>query len=379
MVRKPLTVMQLLPAMDAGGVEKGTLELSRYLVRHGHRAIVISDGGRMLPALLDSGIEHLCWNIGKKSPRTLRWAPRLRAKLREYEPDILHLRSRLPAWIGYLAWRGMSPERRPHLITTVHGMYTVGRYSAIMTRGERVIAVSEATRDYIRNHYPAVPSNRIRVIHRGVEPSDYPYGYYPSDNWQRDWFATYPLTRNKYLLTLPARITRLKGHEDFIEVIRKLKERGLPVHGLIVGAPHPRKHRYFMEIQKRIASAQLMRDISLTGHRGDLREIMAVSKVVLSLSREPESFGRTTIEALSLGIPVAGFNHGGVGEQLREVFPQGRIALGDIPSVVEKIEDWFREPPIVPMQHPFHLQSMLRKTVQLYEEVVSHGFGYARK
>lgn len=369
MVRKPLTVVQLLPAMDAGGVEKGTLELSRYLVRHGHRAIVISDGGRMLPALLDSGAEHLCWDIGKKSPRTLRWAPRLRAKLREYQPDILHLRSRVPAWIGYLAWRGMPHGSRPRLITTVHGMYTVGRYSAIMTRGERVIAVSEATRDYIRNNYPAVPSNRIRVIHRGVEPSDYPYGYYPSNSWQRDWFAMYPRARDKYLVTLPARITRLKGHEDFINVIQALKARGLPVHGLIVGAPHPRKRRFFREIQERIASARLHHDISLTGHRGDLREIMALSNVVLSLSREPETFGRTTIEALSLGIPVAGFSHGGVGEQLQEVFPQGQVAVGDVRAIVEKIADWYSVPPVVPTEHPFRLQSMLTKTVQLYEEV----------
>lgn len=375
MVRKPLTVVQLLPALDAGGVEKGTLELARYLVHHGHRAIVISDGGRMLPALLDAGAEHLRWNIGAKSPRTLRWVPRLRKKLREYQPDILHLRSRLPAWIGYLAWRGIPHELRPHLITTVHGMYTVGRYSSIMMRGERVIAVSQATRDYIRNHYPNVQSNRIRVIHRGVDPADYPYGYRPSDDWQRDWFSTYPLTRNKYLITLPARITRLKGHKDFIEVIRNLKDLGLPVHGLIVGAPHPRKRRLPIEIRDKITSEKLAQDISLTGHRSDLREIMALSNVVLSLSREPESFGRTTIEALSLGIPVAGFNHGGVGEQLREVFPQGQVPVGDIRAIVGKIQAWYRENPVVPAEHPFRLQSMLGKTMQLYEEVVSQHKG----
>nr|VFJ63936.1 MAG: Glycosyltransferase involved in cell wall bisynthesis [Candidatus Kentron sp. FW] len=371
MVHKPLTVMQLLPAMDAGGVERGTLELARHLVRHGHRAIVISDGGRMLPTLLDAGAEHLYWDIGAKSPWTLRWIPRLREKLREYQPDILHLRSRLPGWVGYLAWRRMPLDQRPHLITTVHGMYTVGRYSSVMVRGERVIAVSEATRDYIQNHYPTVPSDRIRVIYRGVEPMDYPYGYRPDDNWQRDWFLAYPSTRDKYLITLPARITRLKGHGDFIEVIGELRNRGLPVHGLIVGAAHPRKHRLLGEIQDKIADAKLTHDISLTGHRGDLREIMALSNVVLSLSREPESFGRTTIEALTLGVPVAGFSHGGVGEQLREVFPQGQVAVGDVSAIVEKIEGWYRKPPVVPAKHPFRLQSMLEQTVQLYEEVIS--------
>ena len=101
--------------------------------------------------------------------------------------DILHLRSRLPAWIAYLAWRGMDPATRLHFVTTVHGFYTVNRYSAIMTRGDRVIAISEFIRDYITTNYPAVDSARIRVIPRGVDAAEFPHGHRPTDAWRARW------------------------------------------------------------------------------------------------------------------------------------------------------------------------------------------------
>ena len=106
-IKEPLTVCQLLPALHGGGVEQGTLEVAAALVEAGHRSLVISAGGRLLPALLDSGAQHVNWPIGRKSPFTLRYVARLRRLLVAEGVDILHARSRLPAWIGWLAWRGM--------------------------------------------------------------------------------------------------------------------------------------------------------------------------------------------------------------------------------------------------------------------------------
>src|SRR3990172_8309015 len=123
--------MQLVPAMEVGGVERGTLDVADGLVRRGHRSIVVSAGGRLVPFLVGGGSEHVQWPIGAKTPLTLRWTGRLRRLLRENRVDILHARSRLPAWIAYLAWRGMQPERRPGFVTTVHGYYSVNPYSAV--------------------------------------------------------------------------------------------------------------------------------------------------------------------------------------------------------------------------------------------------------
>lgn len=185
-VRSPLTVLQLLPALHAGGVERGTLEISRYLVQNGHRSLVMSAGGRMVPQLLAEGGEHFTWSIGKKSLLTLRLIWKLRRFLTEQKVDILHLRSRMPAWIGYLAWHGMNPLTRPKLVTTVHGAYSVNAYSAVMTKGERVIAVSNTIREYILSNYPKVDPDKIRLIYRGVDPEEFPRGYQPSDEWMEN-------------------------------------------------------------------------------------------------------------------------------------------------------------------------------------------------
>ncbi len=368
---RPLTVVQMLPALDAGGVERGTLDLARHLVKLGHRSIVISAGGRMCEQLVADGSEHLSWDVGAKNPKSLLRVWRVRAMLKSVRPDILHLRSRLPAWIGYWAWRGIPPHERPALITSVHGFYTVNRYSAIMTRGERVIAISHCIRDYILREYPRVEASRVRVVPRGVDRRHYAHGFQPPREWMEQWFETHPQSRNRFIVTLPARLTRLKGHEDFIGIIAALKQEGIPVHGLLVGGTDPRKRSYEAELRQSVRSARLGGDITFVGHRGDMREIMSISDVVLSLSGKPEAFGRTTLEALSIGRPVAGYDHGGVGEQLAGILPEGRVTRGDWRAVVDLLLRWRASPPAVPDHHPYTLERMLASTLDVYRDAVN--------
>jgi glycosyltransferase involved in cell wall biosynthesis len=364
---KPLTVVQVLPALESGGVERGTLEVARYLVGHGHRSLVISAGGRLVAQLEGEGSQHLTLDLGRKSPWTLRHVPTLRRLLQAVQADILHVRSRMPAWVAWLAWRGMDPHTRPRFVTTVHGLYSVNAYSAIMTRGERVIAVSHTVRDYLRQHYPALEEDRITVIPRGIDPAAYPHGYRPPPAWLAQWHAQYPQLQGKKLLTLPGRITRLKGHEDFIELIRRLKAAGEPVHGLIVGGAEAKKQAYLNELQDKVAQARLQQDITFTGQRPDLREILAISDLVLSLSSKPESFGRTVLEALSMGVPVVGYAHGGVGEQLQGAFPAGCVSLGDVDTLMRKCRAMQAGTRIHPFAPLPTLNAMLTATLALYE------------
>ena len=369
--QRALTVVQVLPALDMGGVERGTLEVARRLVREGHRSIVISAGGRMVKKLLDEGSEHLSWDVGAKRLATLRWIPRIRRFLRETRPDVLHLRSRLPAWISYRAWLRLEPLERPALVTSLHGFYRPGWYSSIMVRGEHIIAISTSVRDYMLKHYPWVEATRIRVIHRGVDPIAYPYGYAPSGSWLESWHAQHPELQGKYIVTLPARLSRRKGHEDFIAVIAGLRQAGISAHRLIVGGTHPHKRRYEEELRALIGKLGLSEVITLLGHRGDLREIMAVSDVVLSLSREPEAFGRVSLEALSLGKPVVAYDHGGVGEQLAAILPEGLVQLGNQREIIDRLMSWLRNPPHVPMRQPFTLEHMLTATLDVYREAAA--------
>jgi glycosyltransferase involved in cell wall biosynthesis len=368
MSEKKLTVLQLLPALESGGVERGTLEIAQALVERGHRALVMSAGGRLVTPLLESGAEHVAWPIGRKSLRTLLLVRKLRRFFVERNVDIVHARSRVPAWIAYLAWRGMNPQTRPRFITTVHGLYGVNRYSGIMARGEAVIAVSDTVRDYILANYPDTLPWRITVIHRGVDGQQYPHGWQPGEAWQKSFFTQFPAAQGKRILTLPGRITRLKGHEDFIELIGRLKRRGLPVHGLIVGGATKSKQRYLQKLRYRVRSMGLESAISFTGQRDDLKNILAISSLVLSLSTQPESFGRTTLEALRLGVPTAGYDRGGVGEILRRIYPAGRLPGDDLDDSCRRIGQLLTQPPEVPAGDFFPLAAMLDQTLALYEQ-----------
>lgn len=360
--------MQILPALASGGVERGTLEVGAYLASNGHRSIVISAGGRMVKKLTEQGSEHVEWTIGKKSILTLKLVSRLRHFLEKEKIDILHVRSRFPAWIAYLAWKQMDPKNRPSLITTVHGRYSVSPYSAVMTKGERVIVISEMIQNYVTSRYE-VDTERLRLIYRGVDSQTFTYGYQPESAWLKAWFREHPQTIHKNILVLPARVTKWKGQDDFIDLVIQLKNHTSDFHALIVGEVKKDKQGYLKKLEKKVKDCDVSDMISFIGHRDDLREIMAISKIVYSLSIEPEAFGRTTLEALSLGIPVIGYSHGGVSEQLSALLPEGNIDIGNIPEATMLTLNWLHKPPHVAKSQVFSLQNMLEKTISVYQEL----------
>ena len=366
-----MKIIQILPELNAGGVERGTLELAAFLTDAGHDAVVISNGGRLVEELERCGARHFTLPVHRKSLASLWQVRRLRQLLTDERPDIVHLRSRVPGWLTWLAWRGMNPQTRPHLVSTVHGFYSVNRYSAIMTCGERVIAVSQSARRYVVENYPNVPQAKLRVIPRGIQPDRYFPTYQPSAAWLAAWQAAHPHLANKRLLLLPGRIPRLKGHEEFFALIAALTADRLPVHGLVVGDTHPKKRAYLAELQELVRQLGLTSHIDFLGHRSDLQDLMAVSEMVFGLSRQPEAFGRTVLEALALGKPVVGYDCGGVGELLGELFPAGAIPPGDQKALLERTRAILTEPPLPsPVGPPFTLDAMCRATLAVYQELV---------
>lgn len=369
---RPLTVVQVVPALEAGGVERGTLEVGRALVAAGHRSLVISGGGAMVATLEHQGSRHLSWPVGRKSPWSLRWVPRLRRLFREQGVDIVHARSRLPAWLCWLAWRGMPAARRPRFVTTLHGLHSVNAYSAIMGRGERVICVSETARRYLLDNYPGVSAERLTVIPRGVDRDEWPAHHRPDSDWLERWRedpgAPPPGRR---LLVLPGRLTRRKGHEAFVELLARLVAEGRDVHGLVVGPVPSDRQRYRAELERLAADRGVADRLAFTGARDDIRDIYAVADLVLSLSDKPEAFGRTVLEALSLGRPVLGWDHGGVGEQLHALYPAGAVAHGDLDALVRRAAALLDDPPAVPEEHPYTREAMLEATLALYAELAA--------
>ncbi len=372
LVSQQLTVLQVLPALEGGGVERGTLEVATYLVKRGHRSLVMSAGGRLVKQLVAEGSQHLCWPIGLKSLRTLFLIRALRRLFVEERVDVVHVRSRLPAWICYLAWRGMPAARRPRLVTTAHGFYSPGPYSAVMTRGETVIAVSDAVATYLQDNYGALDPALLRVIPRGVDPSRYHPTYQPSSDWLLRWQTQYPQLVHRRLLVLAGRLTRLKGQHDFIRLIGALRQEFPDIHGLIVGEADARHQPYLAELKAAVAAQGLTEYITFTGHRQDLREVFSVSALVLSLSTQPEAFGRTVLEALALGVPVVAHATGGVEEQLLAMFPAGRVRPGDQQGLLVACAGVLRERPRpAALPEKFIVDHMLASTLAIYEEMAA--------
>lgn len=376
-----LTVVQLLPALESGGVERSTLEIAEALVRAGHRAIVVSAGGRLLPQLEKTGAEHVTLDIGRKSLLTLRHVPVLRRLFIEQGVDIVHARSRLPAWLGWRALQGMPAASRPpaskpsasrpHFVTTMHGLNSPGWYSAIMARGERVICVSQTVRDYLLRHYPKTDAARLRVIPRGIDPAQFPRVAQVDIEARRRLAAEYPeLDGDGPLLLLPGRGTRLKGHVDALRLLAGLRGDGLDARLWLPGARERGREEYIAEMEAEAAQLGVAGKVAFTAPTSRIAEAYAAGDLVLQLSRKPESFGRTVVEALSVGRPVLGWAHGGVGELLRELQPQGAVVPFDETGLLHGARSLLAHPTPPLSDMPYTLRAMQDATLALYHEVV---------
>jgi len=370
-----LTVVQLLPALHSGGVERSTLEIADALVRAGHRAIVVSAGGRLVAPLEAGGAEHIALDIGRKSPLTFRHVRRLRALFAQTGADIVHARSRLPAWIGWLALRGMPQAPKPHFATTVHGLNSPSRYSAIMTRGERVICVSDTVRDYVLRHYPATDPATLRTIPRGIDPAAFPSAPWPDRAARQRVAALHPvLDGDGPLLLLPGRGTRLKGHADALALLGRLRADGLDARLWMPGAREPGREQYIADLEADAARGGFAGALAITPPTAAIAEAYAASDLVLQVSRKPEAFGRTVIEALSVGRPVLGWAHGGVGELLRELLPAGAAAPFDVDALHRAARALLAHPGSVPATMPaslqrYSLEAMQAATLACYDEL----------
>lgn len=362
-----LTVLQTLPALHSGGVERGTLEIARALVAAGHRSIVVSHGGRLVEQLEREGSEHITLPVHRKSLASLFQIRPFRRLLRELKPDIVHARSRIPAWIAWLALRRMDPATRPRFVTTVHGLYSVSPYSAIMTKGEVVIAVSETVRDYILRHYPSCPPERIKLIYRGADTAEFSYRLQPEQAWLDDWHQQFPQLMGKTVIALPGRMAPIKGHDTFLQVIAELAKTHANVHGLIIGGAEPAREDYAQALKAQVTALGLDERISFTGHRSDMPQVLSQCDLILAIRKTPEAFGRTTLEPLRLGKPVIGWNEGGVGEMLRVMYPFGAVAAHDMGALVERIEEWLAAPSVPEQQQCFELSTMCAETLTTYQ------------
>ena len=364
-----MKVLYLLPALSSGGVEQVVLELCQGMTAQGVECVVASAGGSMVELIEAAGARHIGLPIEKKGPKLLPAVFMLARLLKREKPDILHVHSRVPGWVARFALKMLSRKARPVLVSSFHGFHSVNAYSRIMTRGEAVIAVSRSMKEHILAHYPGVPEERIHVIPNSVDTEQNYPGFAPEETWLAEWRREHPELAGQYTLCLPGRITRIKGCAYFVPILQGLLSKGIPAHAVIVGETKRGKEKIRRDLEEAFEAAGLTKHVTWVGHRRDLREVLAACDVTLSLTLQPESFGKTVLEALALGRPVAGFDHGGVGELLEQYLPEGGVRLGDIDTLVNRLADWWHQRPRLrqPVGAPYRRQDMIASHLALYQ------------
>ncbi|MGF2688466.1 glycosyltransferase family 4 protein [Marinobacter sp. DUT-3] len=322
-----MRVLQILPALHSGGVERGTVEFAAELVKRGHESFVVSNGGPLVGQLEAQGSVHVAMPVHRKSPASFGQILPMRRLLEDIRPDVVHVRSRMPAWITWLAWRGLPAHERPVLVSTFHGMYSVNPYSAIMAKADHIIAVSDCVRDYIIRNF-RVPEDKLTVIQRGVDVDGFRSQTLDSA-WHARLIEQHPHLRDKRIIMMPGRISRWKGQLMFLEAMAEIIQKNPDCHGIIVGGVEPGKDRFMEELERRREELGLIQHTTFLGQRNDMAELYLLSDLVCHMSTKPEPFGRTVTEALASGTPVVAFDRGGAAETLRACFPEGLVEPDD--------------------------------------------------
>jgi glycosyltransferase involved in cell wall biosynthesis len=290
--------------------------------------------------------------------------------VRDTGADIVHARSRLPAWLALAALRGM--DAPPHFVTTMHGLNSPGRYSGVMLRGERTICVSDTVHAYALRHYSDADPARLVVIPRGVDPCAFPRDATPDAAWRAEFLAAHPQVDGGRLLLMPARGTRLKGHAHALHLLAALRADGIDARLLFAGVVQPGRKRYLRELRAQGDALGLRDVVAYAAPLTQMRAVYALSDLVLQLSDQPESFGRTVLEALCSSRAVLGWDHGGAGELLRELFPDGAVALGDANGLAARAKSLLDAPrPTIRLPDRYTLARMQSDTLSLYASLVA--------
>ncbi len=372
-----VAVLQVLPSLVTGGVERGTVEITRAIAKAGGIALVASAGGRMVTAVQRAGGRHVTLPLDSKNPLTIwRNAAPLADVIRTERVAIVHARSRAPAWSAWLACR----RTGAHFVTTYHGTYGEDlpfkrQYNAVMAKGERVIAASRFIADRVMTRHGTDPA-RIRVIPRGVDPAVFNPDVVSGDRiarLERAW----RLPDGAPVVLLPGRLTRWKGHAVLIEAIACLTRRD--VCCVLVGSDQGRG-RYAAQLIRQAELLGVADRLRLAGECDDMPAALMLADVVVHASTQPEAFGRVVIEAQAMGRPVIASDLGGPVETVELGVTGWRVPPGDASALAAAIEQALALPGTARAElgiraraavlHGYTVAAMQAATLAVYDELL---------
>jgi glycosyltransferase involved in cell wall biosynthesis len=337
-----IAVLQVLPSLVTGGVERGTIEMTHAIADAGWTAVVASAGGRLVPVVERAGGRHIALPLASRNPFGVwRNAQRLAGLVRAEQVAIVHARSRAPAWSASLACK----RTGAHFVTTYHGTYNEDlpfkrRYNSVMAHGERVIAASRFIADLIHRQHDTDPS-RIRIIPRGVDPAVFDPDAVAGHRVARlalEW----RLPHGASVVLLPGRLTSWKGQTVLIEALARLSGRN--VCCVLVGSDQGRR-RYSAGLIRQAEALGVADRVRLVGECQDMPAALLLADVVVHASTQPEAFGRVVIEAQAMRRPVVASDLGAPIETVEHGVTGWRTPPGDIGALAAAIEMALALPP----------------------------------
>lgn len=374
-----MVIAQILPALEIGGVERGTIEIASALQKEGIENYVISNGGRMVPELERLGVEHITLPVHSKNPFRMYINARKIAKIaKEKGFTLMHVRSRAPAW----AVKWASKMTKIPFMTTFHGVYGIKPaikkyYNIVMTQGVRMIAISNHVKNQVLRDYQ-MDESKIRLVYRGADTTKFNPALISQDQIA-DLMMQYHIPTDKPIIMLQGRLTHWKGQLSMIEALTKMTHKEITV--LFIGH-HQGRMDYYNELNEKIKALPKETTVltfALTGK--EMPTVLALSDIAVSASLKPEPFGRAMPEAQAMGKIVVAFNHGGAAETVKDGETGFLVPPCDTDALAKKLDEILDMPlderrkigqkAIESVHKNFSVQTMQDQTLSVYKEIHS--------
>ncbi len=378
-------ILQIIPSLDKinGGVERGTLDVARRLITDGFESCILSSGGEMSEKYKYIGVENYNLNLKKKGfLKFFILKNKIKNLLTQINPDIVHIRSRWPAF----CFNEIVKSLKIPLVTTFHGTYSGNnffpkrKYNGVMTKGDKVITISKFIDDHVRFYFPDCKS-RLVQINRGIDTSYFDIESV-SEKRKEKILSKFSISEKSHIFLLPARITSWKGHITVVEASKIIlkKEPSLNFVFLFVGSEDG-KQRFTNLLKTKINRLDLQGRFIFCGNLNDMPAVYSIADIIVSASVEPEAFGRISAEASSMTKPVISSNHGGSREIIENEITGWLVEPSNPEQLAEKIinvlklsqekKDLIGTNARRRVKEKFGLEEMLKKTMSVYEDLLS--------
>lgn len=370
---KFMKILHYSPQMSPGRTSALAADLACSMQSDDCHNIVVAPPSELISRLHTSGVQH--FSCRKPNLLTfLREIRRLRKLIRRQAPDVVQVYSADAAWIVHMACKNPKRMKKmPKIVGAITGYAKIGSSALSWSRCHYFTVGSKHLRKVLQADNSPLKCNPW-VIPHGIDERLCNPAYRPTDTWMKEWRAANPHYTERLSICVPCALSPLHGLENIAPILTGLLRSGIPAHVYIVGDLRKARTAYIEELKTLYANADLTGHITWSGACPDLRDVLRACDITLSLSEKPATYDRPILEALALGCPVVGFDHGIVGEYLSAFLPEGRVAPGDIAGVLDTLIQWstYLPTPISEIPAPYRLTDTAATYLKLYQDITEH-------